>query len=216
MSLHIPIVIDKKLFFLLFAGFVLATVVGTVSHEYGHYLISRLLGYKGQHISYAFTTIGYNAVYTSTHFDKTKNDPLLFTIGGPLATIMVGTFGFLLLCLRYTQTTYKQKLPLQQWLLIFLALFWLRELFNFVCATTVAITGNYTPNGDEFWIAKHLNWNGWVLSGLLAFFALAVLLLITFRFIPLSQRFTFLTGGFLGGIAGAIFWLVLLGPVLMP
>ena len=47
--------IDFKLLSLLIFGFVLATVVGAVSHEYGHFFIARYYGLEAK-VHYGFTT----------------------------------------------------------------------------------------------------------------------------------------------------------------
>jgi len=215
MDLPMPLHFNKKTFILLFIGFIVFTLAGTLLHELGHFLTGRLLGYKGQHISYAFTSMGYKPG-TLPETDEWNRDQLLFIIGGPLQTMATGTIGFLLLCLFCANSVYQKNLRIEQWLLIFLSLFWLRELFNFVCAATIAVAGAYKYTGDEFKIARQLHWNGWWFSVLLALIAFVVLVIITFRFIPVKQRFTFLTAGLTGGIAGAVLWLVLLGPVIMP
>ncbi len=215
MDLRIPLHFNKKTFGLLFIGFIIFTVAGTILHELGHLIAGRLLGYKGQHISYAFTSMGYKTS-TITNTDEWSHDELLFIIGGPLQTMVSGTIGFIVLCLFCADSVRQHVLRLWQWLLIFLSLFWLRELFNFVCAVGIAIAGTYKYTGDEFKIARQLHWDGWCFSALLALVAFVMLLTITFRFVPVQQRYTFLLAGFIGGIAGAVVWLVLLGPVVMP
>lgn len=49
---------DKKLFILLFLGFVIFTIIGTVTHELGHYTASKILGFKGVRINYGATIGG--------------------------------------------------------------------------------------------------------------------------------------------------------------
>lgn len=49
---HLPLTLNPRLFALLTFGFVLATIIGTVSHEGGHYVVSKALGYDA-YISYA-------------------------------------------------------------------------------------------------------------------------------------------------------------------
>ena len=46
---------NKKLFLYLTLTFIVATVVGTLSHEFGHYIVAKSLGYDAD-IHYAFTT----------------------------------------------------------------------------------------------------------------------------------------------------------------
>jgi hypothetical protein len=52
----IPMKFDLRLFVLLALGFIAFTVIGTVSHECGHYLAARCLGYKAS-LHYGSTSI---------------------------------------------------------------------------------------------------------------------------------------------------------------
>lgn len=215
MDLRIPLYFNKKTFVLLFIGFIVFTVAGTVLHELGHFFMGRLLGYKGQHISYAFASMGYKPG-TSPGTDAWDHDHLLFLTGGPLQTMATGTIGFLLLCLFCNNSVQQQKLGMGQWCIAFLTLFWLRELFNFIIAIASLLRGKPNYDGDEFRIASYLHWNGWWLSGSLALVSCAILAFVVFTVIPPKQRLIFLSAGLSGGIAGALLWLVILGPKIMP
>lgn len=48
---------DRKLFTVLAVVFILMTVIGTLSHEYGHYLAAKLMGYDAR-INYGMTLLG--------------------------------------------------------------------------------------------------------------------------------------------------------------
>jgi len=39
-------ILKGKFIYLIVGGFVLATIVGTISHEYGHIAVAKYLGYK--------------------------------------------------------------------------------------------------------------------------------------------------------------------------
>lgn len=61
---------DKKLFFYLIVGFIITTIIGTVSHEFGHFAVAEYLGYDAK-ISYAYTNYtDFPSVDTETLFDK--------------------------------------------------------------------------------------------------------------------------------------------------
>jgi len=173
----IPLKFDLSLFVLLALGFIAFTVIGTVSHESGHYLAARCLGYKAR-LHYGSTSIqSYRPGemdYLKSVFEKylsqikskqpfpgkERYDEICsrismrgfwFTLGGPVQTMLTGTIG-------------------------------LRLVFLFRRR----------------------------------YFAVAVLLLIVFKFIPAKQRFTFITAGLSEGVTGYLFWLVWFGKMIMP
>ncbi len=49
---------------------------------------------------------------------------------GPLQSMITGTIGFLLILIYRKQFSQKETLSIVQWFLIFISLFWLREVFN--------------------------------------------------------------------------------------
>jgi len=70
--------------------------------------------------------------------------------------------------------------------------------------------------GDEFAIDWHFHLPMGTIWIITAAIAVAVLLLIVFKFIPVKQRFTFITAGLAGGVTGYLFWLVWFGKLIMP
>jgi hypothetical protein len=82
--------INKRLLFILSFSFVIVIVAGTLLHELGHYMASRLMGFNAQ-ISYAFTRLLPSGKYMSLR------QLYWFTIAGPLQTMLTGTIGLLLL-----------------------------------------------------------------------------------------------------------------------
>ena len=68
---------DKKLFIVLFLSFIAATVIGTVSHEFGHYIVAKYFGYDAQ------------IHYASTHWQSPDpNNPIV--TGFPIAITLGG------------------------------------------------------------------------------------------------------------------------------
>jgi hypothetical protein len=242
MRLNIPVIFEKRLFLFLFFGFIIATVIGTVSHEAGHYLAGKILGFKGLRISYKYTFIDstmptmskleqlykrYPAGIKNNQpfpeknlFDslvkKDQREILWFDIGGPLETMLVGTIGFLLLIVFRKRYFQQEVLAFWQWVLIFLSLFWLRQVFNFVCTIALFATGRIRYIADEFRIAAYLHCNRWSVTTVTAAIGVVILGIVAFKFVPAKERLTFLAAGLAGGIAGAVLWLVVLGPVFMP
>jgi len=233
---------DRKLFFRLFAGFIIFTVIGTLSHECGHYLAGKLQARDSMHIGYAYTTPGvypaddsltalyrehYEAISSGRHFpgeqdyqrldDLVKRNHFLFTLGGPLETILAGTIGLIAIVVSGGRFRNTQRLRFGQWLLVFLSLFWLREITNLAVLQARMCFG-YTNKmrGDEFKLALYLGWHPWSVQVILGVISLAIALVVSFRYIPLQQRFTFITAALAGGLCGYILWLETLGEILMP
>ena len=54
MKILLPFKFDIKLFIYLAIAFIFSTIVGTISHEYGHYTVAKYLGYTST-VSYGYT-----------------------------------------------------------------------------------------------------------------------------------------------------------------
>lgn len=233
--------IDIKALLILTTTFVIFTAVGTVSHEYGHILVAKYLGYE--------TTLFYdsmtydneellkkrekiyskfkNEIEGNTDFEKKEeyrrlNKKLIsngfwITLGGPIQTIFTGLIGLFVLLLRKNQ--YKEfGLKWIDWLAVFLSLFWLREVFNL--AMSIAFELIYPDgsffSGDEVYISRGLGlWEG-TIPLLLGALGILVSAYVIFRIIPPQIRLTFLVSGLLGGGLGFVLWMDILGPILLP
>jgi len=233
---------DRKLFLWLFTSFVFFTVIGTVSHEAGHYLAGKLQGRDSMHIGYAYTTHGvyaaderltelyrqhYEDIVHGRHFPAEKayyrleafvrRNDFLFTLGGPLQTILTGTVALIAIMVWGKKFRTAQELHRRQWLLVFLSLFWLREITNpLVLLLRMAFGYHNKMRGDEFKLALYLGWHPWSVQVLLGIAGLMVALVVSFRYVPLQQRFTFIAAALAGGTCGYILWLETLGEILMP
>jgi len=129
-----------KLFLAVFLAFVAFTVIGTLSHEGGHYLVARGFGYSPS-IHYGYMMSGENKVYEEAmairarhkkaitsgldypekeRFDelavKAKNQGFWITLGGPLQTMLTGTIGLFLVLWRKSKKAYASSLL--DWLFI--------------------------------------------------------------------------------------------------
>lgn len=227
-----------KLTLLFSLGFVLFTVIGTISHELGHVCVAKLLGFETElHFgSMNFSNsindgliniyqkneyaIKNNLYFTgkAEYFEKVKRYSLecfLITIGGPLQTILTGTIGFFILYYRRLKNINFNNFD---WILVFVALFWLRQSFNLVMSVSKGIlrgNGKYF-GGDEVKISKYLELSNGTFSIVLGVIGFYVLYFIMFRIIPKNTIFTFLFSGFLGGILGFYFWMYKIGPIVLP
>lgn len=232
---------DIKLSASLIMGFILFTIIGTLSHELGHFAFAKLLGHEAS-INYAFTQSTDVSTETKleeiykkysnklpkgidypekkeyeTLMSKLLHDDFIITLGGPLQTMLTGTIGFMLMYYQRKKYWNATKLNLQQWLIIFITLFWLRQLFNFVQGSLEYLfVGRFPTSNDEVNLANHLHIHQLSITSLSAAISAALLCLVVFKYIPIPQRFTFIVSACIGGLLGFCIWLMLLGPILMP
>jgi hypothetical protein len=102
------------------------------------------------------------------------------------------------------------------WSLIFISLFWLRQVANlFMALLTYVNKGKVSPSGDEMELALYLNINIWTIQVGTGLIGLIVLFLIL-RLLPKTTVLTFLASGLLGGSLGYYLWLIKFGPAIMP
>lgn len=199
--------IDLRLAFYLISAFIVFTAIGTLSHEFGHYAAAKLLGHNAS-ISYGFT-------YYSTHISA--RDSFIITLCGPLQTVMTGTAGFLLLLYYKNRFYASDRLNFRQWLLVFVSLFWLREVFNVVHGVGIYVLKGYFPTGsDEIYLAQDSGIPLLSISLPAAIAGSLILACVVFKFIPAAQRLTFLISGLIGGVLGFYTWMFWLGPLIMP
>ncbi|RRA95777.1 hypothetical protein [Paenimyroides viscosum] len=213
MKKYFSFTIDFKLLFSLIITFVLFTIIGTVSHETGHYLVAKIVGLD------AIVHYGSTSIIIPDDFDDiiTKSELLLVTLGGPLQTIFTGTLGLLLLLYNRKKIISLKKLKIIHWFYIFLSLFWLRQTFNFITLITkYFIKGRYSKQMDEIKLARNLDIHDFSILIPTAFIGLLVAFYIIFKYIPYNQRFTFILSGLIGGILGFYFWLILFGKFILP
>jgi hypothetical protein len=196
-------------FIRLFFAFIAFTIIGTLSHESGHYIAGNCLGYE-MSINYATTHI------QDDSFVSPQNS-FLITLCGPIQTLLTGTIGCVLLFVNRKKFQSSDKLSSGQWGLVFVSLFWLRPIANFVTwLGSYLITGEFYQGGDEGRIAAYLGLPGWSILTLTATLGFLVLVLVIFKFIPPNQRITFMISGMTDGITGYLFWLVWFGKYMLP
>lgn len=203
--------IETKLLLILIVAFIIATAVGTVSHEYGHYIAAKLRGINTE-VHYGYTSV----IYDGNLRGATRFDRFIFTLGGPVQTIFTGTLGFILLFI-FQKNKNSSVLRLIQWFFVFLSLFWLRQTANFMMwMIGYLLRGKFSVRGDEIKLAKHLELPNWAIILPTALLGFMVAMVVIFKFIPIQQRFTFIIAGLIGGVSGYIIWLELLGKIIMP
>lgn len=217
-------------FVILFFSF---TIIGTISHEYGHILVAKSFGYKTHlHFGSMNSSINneyleLNVIYMTNKSSISKEENSIFkekieklnkesfwiTVGGPAQTILTGCLGLLIFYFR----RYKKQFNSIDWLAVFLSLFWLREVFNLFTGILNGLffKGKYF-SGDESRISKFLKLPEGTFSLFLGFIGLLVSLLVVFKLIPKSKRVTFIISGLIGGLSGFYIWYQILGPKLLP
>ncbi|WP_405370384.1 hypothetical protein [Nonlabens sp. Asnod2-A12] len=223
----------SSIYFLL--AFVLFTPLGTVSHEAGHYLVAQRY-FKKPTLHYGYVNYGewkqqpeMNKWY-SQHSDsdgqvyeediqtleiyrkKAQRHGLYSTLAGPSQTMLFGTIGFLLLYFNNSD-----KFKFKNWIAVYLAYFWSREVFIFLSLViTRLLTGQIPLQSDEVVIAYYLKIPLLLPAAIFGLLGIIVLTYTTFNKIPIEHRFTFIISGIVGSFIGFILWLRFLGPIIMP
>jgi hypothetical protein len=230
-----------KLFLTLTITFIAFTIIGTQTHEWGHYAAAKYMGMKPT-LSYQSVDFGEDSTSEEMNeiqiqFEKeilakanfplrqryeylekiSDNKDFYCRLWGPLQTMITGSIGFILLIIYRKQYLGKERLSKTKWLLIFLSLFWLREVFNtFLASIIFIIKGRKEFYGDEFILSEQLNLPSFFIPIITALIGFIVCCIVTFKFVPYAQRKTFIAAGFFGGIIGFIFWMYFLGPLILP
>lgn len=228
------------LFIKLAATFILFTVIGTLSHEYGHIIVAEGLGYETSlHYGSMGTFGGKKAKLSQLYKENTyeiqnelpfakraeydkllaaKNvDSLLITWGGPVQTMLTGLLGFVFILFRKDRIALKGPRFID-WVGIFLSLFWLREVSNVfmsIASEFIRPNGSYF-GGDEAKLSLKMSLHHGFFSIIFGCIGLCIAAYVILRIVPKQYRVTFILSGFLGGITGFILWMKLLGPVVLP
>ena len=223
--------------------FILFTIIGTISHEFGHVLMAKSLGYNTalHYGSMNYKKYGINtnekiieifernkyAIQNKKEFteklefytlvNKQQKDSFLIRIGGPFQTIITGLIGFFLLYKRNRfSTSHFSKID---WLLVFLSLFWLRQIFNPVFSVLKRIfrgNGTFFGRGDETEIAEYLNLSIGTIDIMLGLIGLFICFFVVFKLTPIKHRYTFILSGLVGGSLGFYIWMYKIGPLILP
>lgn len=228
---------NTKYFIYFTISFMLFTVVGTLSHEYGHILAAKSLGYK--------TYLHYGSMHSDLRLEyekikkaykkdkelimrneeskektaylnslkKLKTKRLRISIGGPAQTVLTGCLGLLILYFRRNINSFQ----FVDWLAVFLSLFWLREVFNILTGLIRSLFFNTSYfGGDEYYISMMLDLPDGFFSILLGIIGVLISMYVVFKVIPKKTRLTFILSGLVGGLSSFYIWFQILGPQLLP
>ncbi len=201
--------LHPKLLLYLTTAFIAATVVGTLLHEGGHFMVAEGLGHEAS-VHYGFVSFGDRGSVTNDH-------SFFILVGGVVSTLAIGTTGLILLYVHRRSFANATALSVRQWVAVFLSLFWLRQLFNGSFGLWRYLhKGTFRSRGDESRIDRYLNWPYGTTLLPTAVIGLVVLAVVCFVVVPRAQRATFLLAMALGCSAGYYLWLVEFGAVLLP
>jgi len=189
-------------------GFILFTIVGTLSHEYGHIIVAEILGFD--------TDLHFASMNWSGKTASSK-EQFLITLGGPVQTISTALIGFIILYRRRLNKT-NQKLDFTDWILVFFSLFWLREVFNLIASIILGFLGyrDYFFGGDEAKLSEMLNLPVGLIPTLFGLIGFIFCIWTVFKIIPSKLRFTFIVSGLYGGLSGYGLWMQTIGPIILP
>lgn len=223
---------------LIILSFILFTIIGTLTHEAGHIVPAKILGYQttlhygsmewdGEFLKYSkalykkYATADKIPQYESEHLNKLKsnekNDNFWILIGGPLQTMFTGMLGIFIL-FRRKHTLNKTPFGMINWLGVFLSLFWSRQIFNFLIGGFTFLSGRKnTPfGGDEAVISEQLYLPSGTVGIITAILAIVICSIIVFRIVPRQDRKVFITSGILGSVLGYAIWFEWIGPWILP
>jgi hypothetical protein len=230
---------DLKTSTFLIITFIIMTVIGTLSHELGHYSMAKLLGYEakinygsshfwGKEVDYIREVNGQYSYQIKNGIDFPEKESYLkyceiywsnqfwITLGGPLQTMASGSIGLVLLLIYRKRLIINERVSVLGWVFVFMSLFWLRQVANLANAFfRYLINGNLSHLGDEVRLALHLHINPWTIQIITGILGLLVLFFVL-KTLPRKIVPAFLLFGFIGGISGYYFWLIKFGPIIMP
>lgn len=217
--------------------FIFLTIIGTLSHELGHIVVAKLLNYntilhyssmewnndsKEALIDFYLKNKSIienrepfqNSLKYYKELDKIYRDEFLITLGGVLQTIITGSTSFFLLIFFR-----KNKLSIIQfWGLVFLSLFWSRQIFNLF----KGVKQNLTKKSDSFFwgdeqkISIYLNFHEGTTSILLGLLGILICSIIIIEIVPSNIRKSFIVSAFIGSLLGYVLWMLLFGPLILP
>lgn len=231
---------DLKLSIKLIFTFMIFTVIGTLSHELGHYYVAKYNGYdarinykSAKYYNYEFDDfitennnkyryeLKNNLDFPTRieYFDlieKNRRHHFYFSLGGPVQTILTGTIGLIFLIFYKNKLISDDIIKIGGWILIFLSLFWLRQSANLTMILySYLINGAFTASSDEVKIAEYLGFSKIsivLITGIIGFLVLSYVIYI----LPNKIKLTFIISGLLGGVLGFYLWLIKFGKIILP
>jgi hypothetical protein len=233
--------IHLKLFIYLCIGFMFFTVIGTLSHEFGHYLVAKSYGYPAK-INYESTyntdgnlRILYDSIIKNyrkeyeadlaypgkENFDlevaKFKTNHKFIVIGGPAQTLLTSILAIIFILIKRASFRNKNSVSFGKWVVIFFALFSLRQPANFFMSVVGFLKhGRFSTASDEAKIDLDFGIPLLTTSIITSILGVCVLAFIYFKIIPKQSRITFIVAGLCGGVIGFYIWFYGIGKIVLP
>lgn len=232
--------LHPRLFAFIALGFVIATIVGTVSHELGHIAVARSLGYR---TTLRYASMQHNmedkmdslGTYYDKHHDKImaradspeksyftekyaqlNADGNLINWGGPAQTMLTGTIGLIVLWFRRKKIA-AAGMKVADWFWIILSFFWSRQLCNFIVGCLHFIKKHrWGAHDDESRLSLYMHLPVITIGTVTCIVAATILTYVVFFIIPKQQRLTFIAAGAAGSVLGWVVWMEWIGPVMLP
>lgn len=216
--------------------FLFLTIFGTLHHELGHIITAKILKYD--------TVLHYSSMEWNNDFkekvmefylknqsiieerksfpnshqyyknlDKIEHDEYLIVLGGVFFTVITASSSFFLLALHKKNL---KKIPF--WSLVFLSMFWSRQIFNLLKGVLQFFFKKSNPFfwGDEQKLSAYLNLYNGTFSMLLGLLGIIIVAFILFKIIPSKDRFSFTIAAFTGSLMGYVLWMFVVGPLILP
>ena len=139
----------------------------------------------------------------------------LVLIGGPLMTLLISLLGLSILVMR--KSWQKKDFVFLDWLGIFLSLFIIRDVHNYIRAIYLSLFNEARfLTGDEFKLSRYFEMNQWIIPSIMFLFSLSICLTIIIKVVPKRYRHEFVFYGGIGMALGYVLWFFGLGPALLP
>ncbi len=195
---------------------VLLTILGTISHEYSHFIVARYLGLKPI-LHYDCITFNESTNFNLNDlYDTNTCNFFISTVAGTLQTIIFGLIGFVFSYKKFRVNKFRKDLNKFEWMLIFTTLFLLRPVLIFF-KTLIAIFNNqYYFQSDESFISYYLGLPFYTISLLTGTLSITALFFTFFTITPLKHRINLILGLILGSSVGYFFWFKIFGVLIFP
>lgn len=194
---------NRRLFIKLTICIFIFTLLGTLVWNIGGYIIFHLANY-----SPTLSLEGYSLDCGVSHKQKINFFWNQFVgFGGSWLTISIGIIGVFLIVINQYKFQKATTLNRWQWFLILLACFWVREPIGFIVNQIISYIEGY-PFDSEI-LENSVNYFHFLPSTLIPsvfviLYGLLIFVWISWKVIPRSQRFSWLSSFFTGGFLGMV------------
>jgi len=191
------------------------TPIGTITHEFSHYVVSRYLGLKPifhyNGISFEKETLFYlenlNNINTRLFYYS--------TVAGPLQTIIIGLLGFFFSFKRYNRIG-RENINALDWIYIYMTFFLLRQIYIFLKELYCHLKNSPFLQGDECFISYYLGLPLYSISLMIGVPSIIICTVTIFKIVPSIYRTNLLLGLFFGSILGYFLWFNIIGVLVFP